>query len=258
MLGCLQWLIFILSFSLAAFDITTILVPVVSVIAIVAICGAVICVVAVYRRRSKCSCACSDLESVKPSTNEHEKSPSHHFVSQRIVADYHHETTHVCSNRPESICAQDLGDFKLPDREEDKKNSSFVWYSCIVICHHTHLVWYIFLPLYLVVMLLFLLSFCLLCKKTTSLIIFSYTVCYQAVVWWYNPNISNMGSYFLQYTTSLRWIHYKEKYSAIALTYTDSICNCFRLSVYVTVSGICTHHHLHACQYLVVTTWQLY
>ena len=87
----------------------------VSVIAIVAICGAVICVVAVYRRRSKCSCACSDLESVKPSTNEHDKSPSHHFVSQRIVADYHHETTHVvCSNR-ESICAQDLGDFELPD-----------------------------------------------------------------------------------------------------------------------------------------------
>ena len=97
----------------------------VCVVAVVAICGAVICIVAVYRRRSKCSCTCSDLESVKP-TNEHEKSPSHHFtsekeispsqqfVSHRIVADYYQETI-VCSNRPESMCAQDLGDFELPD-----------------------------------------------------------------------------------------------------------------------------------------------
>ena len=89
----------------------------VSVIAIVAICGAVICVVAVYRRRSKCSCACSDLESVKPSTNEHEKSPSHHFtMTKHIVEDYHHETTQfVCSSRPESTCVPDIGDFELPD-----------------------------------------------------------------------------------------------------------------------------------------------
>ena len=118
---------FILSFSLAALGtIATIVAPVVCVVAVVAICGAVICVVAVYRRRSKCSCTCSDLESVKPSTNEHEKSPSHHFtsekeispsqqfVSHRIVADYHQETI-FCSNRPESMCAQDLGDFELPD-----------------------------------------------------------------------------------------------------------------------------------------------
>ena len=117
---------FILSFSLAALGtIATIVAPVVCVVAVVAICGAVICIVAVYRRRSKCSCTCSDLESVKP-TNEHEKSPSHHFtnekeispsqhiMSQRIVTDYHHETF-VCLNRPESMCAPELGDFELPD-----------------------------------------------------------------------------------------------------------------------------------------------
>ena len=87
----------------------------VSVIAVVAICGAVICVVAVYRRRSKCSCTCSDLESVKPYTNEKEISPSRNFtVTKHIVEDYHHEMI-VHSNRPESMCEYDLGNFELPD-----------------------------------------------------------------------------------------------------------------------------------------------
>lgn len=82
----------------------------VTIIAVVAICGVVISIVAVYRRRSKCSCACSDLESVKPYTDEREKSPSQQFVSQHIVSQHtvsHREEIVVCSDRPESICEKD-------------------------------------------------------------------------------------------------------------------------------------------------------
>lgn len=169
---------FISSFFLADLGtITGVIASVVTIIAVVGICGVVISIVAVYRRRSKCSCACSDLESVKPYTNEREKSPSQQFVSQHIVSQhtvkgYHCEEIVVRSDRPESICEKNLDNFELPDQivlkngdEYQKKTinskDECVWHSCIVLCHTIHLVWHTFPLLYLVVALLFRLSVCL-------------------------------------------------------------------------------------------------
>ena len=42
-----------------------IIAPVISVVALIAICVAVVIIV-VFRRKSRCTCSCSDFETVKP------------------------------------------------------------------------------------------------------------------------------------------------------------------------------------------------
>lgn len=162
---------FILSFFLADLGtITGVIASVVTIIAVVGICGVVISIVAVYRRRSKCSCACSDLESVKPAyTEEHEKSPSQPFtVTKRNY--YHEKETIMYSHRESAL--EILDDFVLPDQIVQKNGDEYlkktinskdecVWHSCIVLRHTIHLVWHTFFLLYLVVALLFRLSVCL-------------------------------------------------------------------------------------------------
>ena len=167
----LQWSCLVASFFLAGLEtITGVIASVVTIIAVVGICGVVISIVAVYRRRSKCSCACSDLESVKPAcTEEHENSPSQPFtVTKRNY--YHKKETIMYSHRESTL--ENLDDFVLPDQIVQKNGDEYlkktinskdecVWHSCIVLCHTIHLVWHTFPPLYLVVALLFLLSVCL-------------------------------------------------------------------------------------------------
>lgn len=96
----------------------------VTIIAVVAICGVVISIVAVYRRRSKCSCACSDLESVKPAcTEEYEKSPSQPFtVTKRNY--YREKETIYISHRESAL--ENLDGFVLPDQIVQKNGDEYL------------------------------------------------------------------------------------------------------------------------------------
>ena len=93
-----------------------IIAPVISVVALVAICIAVV-LVAVFRKKSRCMCSCSDLETVidKPVMTDCDEIGKSFSIS-KVTKDCIRPEVTVCvsSERPDSV-VEDVGDFVLED-----------------------------------------------------------------------------------------------------------------------------------------------
>lgn len=108
-----------------------IIAPVISVVALIAICVAVVIIV-VFRRKSRCTCSCSDFETVKPFSdcddipksfiyNKSNQTTEGIFEmglgdvsKQRPEDTFEKGLSDVSTQRPESI-VENLGDFVLKD-----------------------------------------------------------------------------------------------------------------------------------------------
>lgn len=92
-----------------------IIAPVISVVALIAICVAVVIIV-VLRRKSSCTCSCSDFEAVKPFSDCSDIHKSYIYKSNQMPeSTFETGLGDVSKQRPESTFEKNL-DFELEDQ----------------------------------------------------------------------------------------------------------------------------------------------